>query len=60
MDNKPVIAAGVLLILCLICIAVQLFQHTEIPGFLLAFTGVVCGFLLKCLYDNHKSQQQKK
>ena len=57
MKNKPAAAAAVLLCLCLLVIAVKALHGEAVPRFLIGLAGVLCGFLVKCIFDQHRNQQ---
>lgn len=54
MESKAIVIDAALLFLCLIYIGNKILHHEEIPGFLIGFTGTLCGILIKCVYDMRK------
>ena len=55
MDAKAIICCAAALFLCLIYIAVRIIKNGQVPGFAVGFAGVMCGILIKCLYDKLKN-----
>ena len=55
MKNKslPFIFGVVLLAVCLIGIFVTILNDKEVSGFLIGYTGALCGILVKYIFDKH-------